>query len=168
MIAATVLTSIGGGLSTLLDPSVSSAVLIGFQALVDFGIGVGWQQPIVAVQAAVDMKDVPITTAIISFAQTTGGSLFVIVAQTAFSNKLVQNIHATLPDMDPATIMANGAAGLASHVPNFYRGYSYGDVVDCGRVCRRVEDNQERQTGQKGAETEATAMVDDAVGIGLV
>ncbi|KAJ4150429.1 hypothetical protein LMH87_011179 [Akanthomyces muscarius] len=120
MIAATALTSIGGGLLTLLNPSVSSAVWIGFQALVGFGIGIGWQQPIVAVQAAVDMEDVPITTAILSFTQTIGGSLFVSVAQTAFSNKLVQELHATLPDLDPATILDNGAADLASHVPSKY------------------------------------------------
>ncbi|OAA41411.1 Major facilitator superfamily domain, general substrate transporter [Cordyceps fumosorosea ARSEF 2679] len=120
MIAATVLTSIGGGLLTLLNPSASSAVWIGFQVLVGFGIGVGWQQPIVAVQAAVDMEDVPITTAILSFTQTIGGSLFVSVAQTAFSNKLVHDIHATLPDLDPGTILDNGAADLASHVPSKY------------------------------------------------
>lgn len=49
MIVASILTSIGGGLLTLLNPSIPSAVWIGFQVLVGFGIGIGWQQPIVAV-----------------------------------------------------------------------------------------------------------------------
>ncbi|OAA51164.1 Major facilitator superfamily domain, general substrate transporter [Beauveria brongniartii RCEF 3172] len=180
MIAETVLTSIGGGLLTLLDPSVSSAVWIGFQALVGFGIGVGRQQPIVAVQAAVDIKDVPITTAIISFAQTIRDSLFVIVAQTAFSNKLVQDIHATLPDWDPATIMANGAADLASHIPSKYltqviHAYSNGLVQTfivatamatlsivgaCFVECRTIKSGKQ---GGTEAEMEATTMVDDPI-----
>lgn len=113
MIVATVLTCIGGGLLTLLNPSVSSASWIGYQALVGFGIGVGWQQPIVAVQAAVDMEDVPITTAILSFTQTIGGSLFVSVAQTAFSNKLVQDLRSRVPELDPSEVLKNGAADLS-------------------------------------------------------
>lgn len=120
MIVATVLTSVGGGLLTLFSPAISSAAWIGYQALVGFGIGVGWQQPIVAVQAAVDMEDVPITTAILSFTQTMGGSVFVSVAQAAFSNKLVHELHAKMPDLDPALILDNGAADLSNHVPSQY------------------------------------------------
>lgn len=87
-----------------------------------FGIGVGWQQPIVAVQAAVSMADVPITTAILSFSQTIGGSLFVGVAQATFSNKLVREMHEKLPDLDSEMPLNNGAADLASHVPSQYLG----------------------------------------------
>jgi hypothetical protein len=122
MILGTILTSIGGGLLTLFDRlPVSSASWIGYQVLVGFGIGVGWQQPIVAVQAAVNMEDVPITTAILSFTQTIGGSLFVSVAQTAFSNKLVQELQTRTP-IDPAVVLDNGAADLSSHIPPEYLG----------------------------------------------
>ncbi|CEJ82418.1 hypothetical protein VHEMI02484 [[Torrubiella] hemipterigena] len=120
MIIATILTSIGGGLLTHFHPTISSASWIGYQALVGFGIGVGWQQPIVAVQAAVSIDDVPITTAVLSFTQTIGGSLFVSIAQTAFSNALVRDFHTRLPDLDPASILDYGATYLARHVPGQY------------------------------------------------
>jgi hypothetical protein len=120
MILGTVLTSIGGGLLTLFNQSTPSAAWIGYQVLVGFGIGVGWQQPIVAVQAAVDMEDVPTTTAILSFAQTIGGSLFVSVAQTAFSNKLVQELHNRVPQLDPSVVLDGGASDLSSHIPKEY------------------------------------------------
>lgn len=120
MIIATILTSIGAGLLTLFHPTISSASWIGYQALVGFGIGVGWQQPIVAVQAAVDINDVPITTAILSFTQTIGGSIFVSIAQTAFSNALVRDLHTGVPGLDPASILDYGAVDLANHVPGQY------------------------------------------------
>jgi hypothetical protein len=39
---------------------------IGYQALVGIGIGMGMQQPMIAVQAVLDISQVPIGTSIVS------------------------------------------------------------------------------------------------------
>lgn len=126
MIAGTVLASVGSGLLTLFTPDTTMAKWIGYQALVGLGIGFGWQQPLVAVQTVLDLADVPIATAMLSFAQTLGGSLFVSVAQTAFSNKLAQELAGRAPDLDVSAILDGGAADLAKLVPGRY----LPDVID--------------------------------------
>ncbi|KAE8405400.1 putative efflux pump antibiotic resistance protein [Aspergillus pseudonomiae] len=120
MILGTILTSVGGGLLTLFNPTTTTAQWIGYQVLVGVGIGVGWQQPIVAVQTVVSMEDLPTATAILSFAQTIGGSLFVSVAQTAFTNKLVRELAATVPELDSSAVLQDGASDLARHIPKQY------------------------------------------------
>ncbi|KAE8147316.1 putative efflux pump antibiotic resistance protein [Aspergillus avenaceus] len=120
MILGTILTPVGGGLLTLFNPATTTAEWIGYQALVGIGIGLGWQQPIIAIQAAVSIEDVPTATAILSFAQTLGGSLFISVAQTAFTNKLTNVLATTVPDLDPSVVLDGGAANLAGHVPEKY------------------------------------------------
>ncbi|KAI0009522.1 putative efflux pump antibiotic resistance protein [Xylariaceae sp. FL0662B] len=117
MILGTVLTSVGAGLLTLFNPATTTAQWIGYQALLGLGIGVGWQQPLVAIQTVLDMEDVPTGTAVLSFAQTIGGSLFVSVAQTAFSNKLVEELSTRVPDLDPTIVLNGGASDLAGLVP---------------------------------------------------
>lgn len=65
MILGTILASVGGGLLMLFNTKTTTAQRIGYQALVGVGIGVGWQQPIVAVRTVFRMEDIPTTTAII-------------------------------------------------------------------------------------------------------
>ncbi|PWY93640.1 putative efflux pump antibiotic resistance protein [Aspergillus sclerotioniger CBS 115572] len=120
MILGTILTSVGGGLLTLFNPGITSAAWIGYQVLVGVGIGVGWQQPIVAVQTVVGMEDVPTATAILSFAQTIGGSLFISVAQSVFSSRLTQDLAAKAPGLDPSLVLDGGASNLAGYVPRQY------------------------------------------------
>lgn len=121
MILGTILASVGAGLLLLFTPNVTAASWIGYQAIVGLGIGFGWQQPFVAVQTVLDIKDVPIATATLSFAQTLGGTLFVSVAQTAFSTKLTQELVSQVPQLDPASILhEGGAAELDKLVPEQY------------------------------------------------
>ena len=120
MILGIILTSIGGGLLTLFDPDITSPAWIGYQVLVGVGIGVGWQQPIVAVQTVVDMEDVPTATAILSFAQTIGGSFFISVAQSVFSSRLTRELAAKAPSLDPSLVLDGGVSDLTAHVPQQY------------------------------------------------
>ncbi|RYP10429.1 hypothetical protein DL764_000612 [Monosporascus ibericus] len=120
MYIGTIITSVGAGLLTLFNPGTSSAEWIGYQAMVGLGIGFGWQQPLVAVQTALDLKDVPVATAILSFTQTVGGSIFVSVAQAAFSNKLVQELSTRAPGLDPKIVLDGGAGDIANLVPQQY------------------------------------------------
>lgn len=120
MIIGTILTSVGAGVLTLLTTTTTPAEWIGYQALVGLGIGFGWQQAIVAVQTVLDLNDVPIATAILSFSQTLGGSVFTSAAKTVFTNKLAQELANRVPDLDPSIVLDGGVADLAGFVPKQY------------------------------------------------
>ncbi|KAI1076794.1 major facilitator superfamily protein [Whalleya microplaca] len=85
--SCTILTSVGAGLLTLFNPATTTAEWIGYQAL----------QPLVAIQTVLGMKDVPTGTAVLSFAQSIGGSL--------------------VPDLNPSIVLDDGASNLSGLVP---------------------------------------------------
>ncbi|KAK8137910.1 major facilitator superfamily transporter [Apiospora sp. TS-2023a] len=117
MIAATVLMSIGAGLLSTFEPSTSRAAWIGYQVIFGLGVGLGFQQPLMAVQAVLNMADVPTGTSIIVFAQTLGGSLFVSVGQSVFTNQLVKSLAADVPSLSPLIVLATGATNLQTTLP---------------------------------------------------
>lgn len=113
MIVGSVLASIGYGLTTLFEPDTSSGKWIGFQILIGAGIGIGFQQPLMAVQTVLDIADVPTGMSLIVFLQTLGGALFVSVAQNIFANKLVTYVGEYVPEIpNPASILAVGATSI--------------------------------------------------------
>jgi len=112
MITATVIMSIGAGMISTWEVHTSSAAWIGYQILFSLGYGLGSRQPLVAVQTALDMKDVPTGTAVVILVQTLGGAIFVSVAQSVFSNELVKHLHEILPSLDPAIVLNAGATNL--------------------------------------------------------
>lgn len=113
MLASVVFVSIGYGLITTFQPDTSSSAWIGYQIIAGIGIGLGMQQPLMAVQTVLSIEDVPTGTAVIIFMQTLGGALFVSVAQNVFTNKLVENIAKYVPEIpDPLFILGVGATGV--------------------------------------------------------
>ncbi|CAK7563297.1 MAG: hypothetical protein SEPTF4163_001162 [Sporothrix epigloea] len=111
MIAGTILMPIGYGLITTFAPGEPSSKWIGYQIIAGAGVGLGMQQPLMAVQTVLDIKDVPTGTSVIIFLQTLGGALFVSICQNIFTNKLTENIHKLVPNVDPSTVLAAGATG---------------------------------------------------------
>jgi hypothetical protein len=113
MIAGTILAAIGGGLLTTWTPTTSTGTWIGYQIIFGFGVGMGLQQPLIAVQTVLDIKDVPTGTSVIAFMQTIGGALFVSVGNNVFNNKLVEELGQRLPSsVTPQTVLAAGATNL--------------------------------------------------------
>lgn len=113
MIVCSVMVSIGFGLLTTFQPDTSSAKWIGYQILAGAGIGLGMQQPLMAVQTVLDIDDVPTGTAVIVFMQTLGGALFVSIAQNVFTNGLVENVAKYVPEIaDPHIVLAVGATSV--------------------------------------------------------
>ncbi|KAI0195441.1 MFS general substrate transporter [Astrocystis sublimbata] len=112
MIVGVAFAAIGGGLLTTWTPHVNSATWIGYQIIFGIGIGLGLQQPLIAVQTALDIKDVPVGTAVVTFMQTLGGALFVSVGNSVFNNKLVEELKHNLPSTDPAEILRVGTTNL--------------------------------------------------------
>ena len=123
VIASSVLMSIGAGLLTTFESDTNHSKWLGYSALYGIGVGCGMQQTLIAVQAVLPLKDVPIGTAIIMFSQTLGGSLFLSVGQNVFSNEILKNLKTMVPDYDPYAVLSFGATRLKSNVPvQFYQG----------------------------------------------
>ncbi|KAJ5143534.1 uncharacterized protein N7515_002321 [Penicillium bovifimosum] len=116
MIASAIIMTIGAGLLTTLETDSNHSKWIGYQALFGIGLGLGMQQPIIVAQTALKPADVPSGTAIVMFAQTLGGAVFVSVAQNVFQNQLVQNLARYAPNEDAAKLISAGATMLRNVV----------------------------------------------------
>ncbi|KAI9831282.1 MAG: MFS sugar transporter [Phylliscum demangeonii] len=117
MIASSILATIGAGLLTTLTVHSGHAQWIGYQALFGIGVGLGLQQTIIAVQTVLSIEDVPVGTAVVFFAQTLGGALFVSVTQNVFTNKLASGIAQAVPGLNPSIVIQVGATSLKKVVP---------------------------------------------------
>jgi len=112
MIGSTILAAVGGGLLATLKPDSDHQMWIGYQCLIGFGIGMGMQQPMIAVQTVPDISEVPVGTSIIIFVQTLGGALFVSIGENVFSNKLVLGLAKYAPNIDPKIVLSTGATAI--------------------------------------------------------
>ena len=117
MIAAPLFMAVGAGLTTTFSLATPSAQWIGYQIILGFGTGLGFQQPIIAVQAVLPLSDVPIGTSFVIFVQLLGGALFVSVAQNVFGQKLLEAV-AGVPGLDASTLAQVGATQLRSVIPD--------------------------------------------------
>jgi len=112
IIIGSILLAVGAGLVSTLDVSTPFSKWFGYQLLAGIGSGMSIQVSLLAVQAVLDIEDVPIGTACIIFFQTLGGALFVAVAQTVFQNGVVSAAKELVPDIDPLLLLATGATEL--------------------------------------------------------
>jgi MFS family permease len=114
IIAGSAIAAVGYGLTTTFTPDTGSGMWIGYQILIGAGIGISFQQPLMAVQTVLDMADVPTGTSLIIFMQTLGGALFVAVSQNVFTNKLVEYVAEYVPDLEnPGSILAVGTTSVS-------------------------------------------------------
>ena len=92
---------------------------VGYQALTGLGIGMGQQQPQVAIQTVLPKADIPAGASIVLLVQTVSGAIFIAVGQAVLQNKLIQNLEATFPSigLDASRISTVGATQLRSLVP---------------------------------------------------
>ncbi|KAJ6597578.1 major facilitator superfamily domain-containing protein [Mycena vulgaris] len=123
MIASSVLTAIGTGLISTLKVNSSHKMWMPFEIVCGFGVGLGMQQPMLAVQNVLVLQDVPIGTSIIKFSQTLGGALFISIAQNVFTNTLVSGLVKNVPGVSPKLVLFAGATSLKDAVaPEFLAG----------------------------------------------
>jgi hypothetical protein len=116
MICSSIIASIGVGLMSTFTPETNHSMWIGYQAIAGIGVGLGMQQPLIAVQTVLDISQVPIGTSVIIFLQTLGGALFVSVAENIFTNKLVQDLAKYAPSIDPKVVLNTGATSIQSSI----------------------------------------------------
>jgi MFS family permease len=120
MIASSILMSTGVGLISTFTPETGHAKWIGYQAFAGIGLGLGMQQPLIAVQTVLDISLVPIGTSVIIFVQTLGGALFVSIAQSVFTNKLNIGLKEFVPGLDPTIVLQTGATSIQKTINKAY------------------------------------------------
>lgn len=93
----------------------------GYEALTGLAIGMGLQQPVMAVQTVLSIDDVPIASSLVVFMQTLGAAVFVSVAQSVFSNRLLSNLQDHLgglaTNLKPTDLLQTGATEIYSKIP---------------------------------------------------
>jgi EmrB/QacA subfamily drug resistance transporter len=112
MYASTIFASIGSGLISTFAVDTPTSRWIGYQIIYGLGTGMGFQQPMMAAQTVLPLDDVPIGTSFVMFIQLLGGAMFVSVGENVFTNRLVQNVVATVPTLDPQVVLQTGATAL--------------------------------------------------------
>ncbi len=119
MVASSILMPIGLGLLTTIGPDTHKAALIVYPALFGLGVGVGFQQPLIGVQATLPAADVAPGTTVIVFGQTIGAAIMVAVGESVFQNRLVTNLadYLGLTNIDSQQLLGTGASSLQSLVP---------------------------------------------------
>ncbi|KAH8817130.1 major facilitator superfamily domain-containing protein, partial [Xylogone sp. PMI_703] len=119
-----VIMSIGGGFLTTFTKDTGHAKWIGYQAMVGLGLGLSVQQPVLAAQTVLENKDVPTGVSLMQLAQTLGGSIFLAVAETVFTTKLMSGIEDRIPgqmgEEVAATVANAGATSLQQVVDPQY------------------------------------------------
>ncbi|KAL3460667.1 MFS general substrate transporter [Aspergillus heterothallicus] len=112
-----ILMAIGAGLLSTFEVDTGHAAWIGYQVILGMGIGMGQQQPLIVVQAVLPVEDHPTGTALMVFAQTLGGALFISVGENIFHNKLLTNLASQAPGIDAQAVVAAGATMIREVVP---------------------------------------------------
>ncbi|OJJ67650.1 hypothetical protein ASPBRDRAFT_199881 [Aspergillus brasiliensis CBS 101740] len=123
MILGCILVLISTALMTTFTPDTGTVKWAGYQVIMGAGIGMGAQQTVLAMQASLPPKDVPVGTALMIFYQTLGGAVFLIVAQNLFQHELVERLTArSIPGVDASNVAAAGATEVRNLVPAEYLG----------------------------------------------
>lgn len=114
---AGIMSTLGAGLIYTLDINSSAGHWIGYQIIAGVGFGAGIQLPIIVGQALSEPGDITTSTALMLFAQTIGGALFVGAAEAAYANTLIKALRRTVPSVSPQSVINIGATQIRSSFP---------------------------------------------------
>jgi hypothetical protein len=119
MVASALLMPVGLGMLTTITPDTPRAALIAYPALFGLGVGMGFQQPLIGVQATLPAADVAPGTTVIVFGQTIGAAIMVAVGESVFQNRLVDNLasYLGLTGINSQELLGTGSSSLQSLVP---------------------------------------------------
>ncbi|KAG9524149.1 MFS general substrate transporter, partial [Aureobasidium melanogenum] len=99
----------GAGLLTSLSITTPYARNLGYQILTGFGVGIGFEGGIIAVQTVLSGRDIPVAISVVSFFMTIGGAIFVPISQTVFQNGFLAAIKTRAPQLDGHVFLKAGA-----------------------------------------------------------
>lgn len=116
MYLSAVVMPIGAGLISTFTATTTHPKWIGYQVIFGFGLGIGMQQPAVAVQTILSRRDVPTGISLVFFAQSLGGAICSSISNNIFGNKLSEGL-AKIGGADVGTIAKVGATEIRHIVP---------------------------------------------------
>ncbi|KAL8830948.1 MAG: hypothetical protein Q9191_001156 [Dirinaria sp. TL-2023a] len=93
---------------------IACVTLVAFLMMLDQSI---IATPIVAVQNNIPPANLSVAMAVLIFCQTFGGSLFLAISQTAFTNSLSSALDTFAPNIDVNTLLVAGASAIRQVVP---------------------------------------------------
>lgn len=118
--------AIGQGLLTTLTPQTSTAKWVGYLIVVGAGRGAGMQmvsscpscvpiyltmaQSLVATQSALPLRLIPVSLALLIFSQNLAGAIFLVVANTIFTQSLIKKVTQYAPSVSPQAALAAGSS----------------------------------------------------------
>lgn len=100
MLISSALMPVGLGLLVTISPSTHRAALLLYPAIFGFGVGLGFQQPLIGVQTALHQTDIAAGTSVIIFGQTFGAAIVLAAAESVFQHRLVANMEAYVGPTD--------------------------------------------------------------------
>ncbi|KAJ5188443.1 hypothetical protein N7491_004768 [Penicillium cf. griseofulvum] len=111
-------TAIGYGLMSLIKPTTISHKWLGYQVLYGVGSGAMTSAPYIAIQNLVPPPQIPIAMAIIIFCQNMGGAVFLIVANSIFTNGLRAELQKRFAEIgvNPDILISTGLNSIRSLV----------------------------------------------------
>ncbi|KAI1098442.1 MFS general substrate transporter, partial [Jackrogersella minutella] len=112
VVTGSAMVTIAYGLFSCLSPSSPTRDWIGYQILYGAGCGGAWTVSYVAIQNTIPTTQISIAMAILIFCQNLGGAVFLIAAQTIFSNGLREQIEQNVPGVDAEQVIAAGARSI--------------------------------------------------------
>jgi hypothetical protein len=115
-LAGSALMPIGIGLLSTINPDTSRAALIAYPAIFGLGVGIGFQQPLIGVQAVLPQADIAVGTSIIVFGQTIGAAIIIAVGENVFQNRLITNMEQRLglANVNTEQLLGDGPASLTA------------------------------------------------------
>ena len=115
MIASSVTMSVGAGLVTTFRRDTGHAQWIGYQVIYGFGLGLGMQQSGIAAQTVLSKQDIPVGAALMFFAQSLGGAVFVSISQNILETRLVSGL-VQVAGLNVENVITAGATNLRTVV----------------------------------------------------
>ncbi|OJJ42172.1 hypothetical protein ASPZODRAFT_77554 [Penicilliopsis zonata CBS 506.65] len=141
-----ILDAVGNGLLSTLSPATSVPTWAGYESLVGFGRGAISQVPMIAIQNAVKADDISTAMAMMTCAQTFGGSIFLAVAEVIFAQGLRTKIPEYAPTVNAEAVIQAGATGfrqvvsaqdlpavLAAYAKSIDRVFSLNTALSCAQ-----------------------------------
>ncbi|KAL2267377.1 hypothetical protein VTJ83DRAFT_4654 [Remersonia thermophila] len=119
MLASSVLMPVGLGLLTTINPYTSRAKMLTFPAIFGLGVGMGFQQPLMGVQAALPQADIPAGTSVIVFGQAFGAAIIIAAGETLFQNRLLASLakFMGITGVSSDALLGQGPESLSALVP---------------------------------------------------
>ena len=130
MIVGSIASAIASGLT--LNFGVNTGIVYWIATLIISGIGfsLGGQQCMIVPQSILKRDDISLRTSVVMFAETISGTIFLGISENLFENRLVSELRALVPIVDPRVVIANGAVDLREDMSKVYDASTVAKILE--------------------------------------